>query len=79
MGYHKVEIKKGKLGEFSKIKEEFEELQDAVGQNDSILTLCEMADLFGAMEAYIRRWNLTMGDLNKFSDKTKEAFKEGKR
>ena len=42
MGYHKVEIEKGELGEFSKIREEFEELQDAVGQDDSLLILCEI-------------------------------------
>ena len=29
MGYHKIKINKGKLGEYSKIKEEFEELTDA--------------------------------------------------
>lgn len=79
MGYHKIKIEKGEIGEFSKIREEFEELQDAVGQGDSLLTLCELSDLFGAMEAYIKRWNLTMEDLKSFSDKTKEAFKEGSR
>jgi hypothetical protein len=29
MGYHKTKIEKGILGEFSKIKEEFQELEDA--------------------------------------------------
>lgn len=31
MGYHKLEITKGVLGQFSKITEEYEELSDAVG------------------------------------------------
>ncbi len=36
MGYHKKEIKKGVLGEYSKIKEEFKELTDAVDQGDKV-------------------------------------------
>jgi hypothetical protein len=79
MGYHKKEIKKGKIGEFSKIKEEFQELEDAYEQNDTILTLCELSDLYGAIEEYIKRWNLDMTQLKDFSDKTKSAFKEGTR
>ena len=65
MGYHTREIKKGKIGEFSKIKEEFEELEDAVEQNDNILSLCELSDLIGAIECYIEKWNLTIEDLKK--------------
>ena len=42
MGYHTKEIDKGVLGEFSKIREEWEELEDAHNQRDSILTLCEL-------------------------------------
>jgi|TARA_R110000851_G_scaffold47424_1_gene115105 hypothetical protein len=79
MGYHKVEIEKGELGEFSKIREEFEELQDAVGQDDSLLILCELSDLYGAMEEYLKKWNLNMNALEMFSNKTKEAFREGNR
>lgn len=79
MGYHKKEITKGVLGEFSKIKEEFEELEDAVEQKDSILTLCELSDMIGAIEEYLKRWNMNLDTLKNFSDKTKSAFKEGKR
>jgi hypothetical protein len=32
MGYHLIQINKGILGEYSKIKEEFEELTEAVNQ-----------------------------------------------
>jgi hypothetical protein len=79
MGYHKRKITKGKIGNFSKIREEFEELEDAVEQDDVILSLCELSDLVGAIEHYIDKWNLTLEDLKKFSDKTKQAFKDGSR
>lgn len=80
MGYHKKIIKKGKLGEFSKIIEEYEELLDSFEQNDKILQLCELTDLLGAIEEYtILKFNITLDDLIKFSDKTKKSFIEGKR
>ena len=79
MGYHKKEIKKGIVGEFSKIEEEFDELKDANDQGDVILQLCELCDLMGAIEAYIAKYNLTIEDLKKFSDKTRQSFKEGLR
>ena len=79
MAYHLNEIPKGLFGEFSKIKEEFLELEDAVTQNDSILILVELSDLLGAIEEYSKRWNISMNDLISFSRKTQSAFKEGKR
>lgn len=80
MGYHKKEIQKGVLGEFSKIKEEFDELTDALEQEDKILQLCELTDLVGSIESYVEnKFNLTLEDLVKFSNKTKSAFKEKKR
>lgn len=79
MGYHTEEIPKGKIGEFSKIEEEFLEAKDALKQKDPLLMLCELADMYGAIEEYIKRWNLDMDTLKSFSDKTKSAFHEGKR
>jgi len=80
MGYHKKQIEKGILGCFSKIREEFEELTDAYEQNDKILQICELTDLIGAIESYsIDKFNITLNDIIKFSNKTKEAFKENKR
>lgn len=80
MGYHQRQILKGKLGEFSKIREEFDELADAVEQQDSVLTICELTDLIGAIEQFAYpKYNLTIEDLVKFSRKTKQAFEEGKR
>lgn len=80
MGYHiNNDIKKGIVGEFSKIREEFEELEDGVNQDDKILIVCELSDLVGAIEEYAKKFNMTLEDLKKFSDKTKSAFNEGKR
>lgn len=79
MGYHTKQIEKGTIGHFSKIKEEFQEAEDAFDQNDEILIICELSDMIGAIEEYIKRWNLDLTSLKNFSDKTKSAFKEGKR
>lgn len=79
MGYHSKEINKGVLGEYSKIEEEFEEFKDAYNQNDDVLQICELSDLLGAIEEYVKKWNLTLEQLIMFSNKTKSAFKDGKR
>lgn len=79
MGYHNRPIEKGVLGEFSKIREEFEELEDGVSQHHPLLQLCEMADLIGAIEAYAARYNITLGDLIQMKDSTKRAFRDGSR
>lgn len=80
MGYHKKEIKKGLLGTYSKIKEEFEEFTDAFEQENPVLEICELCDLIGAIEAYsLNYFNLKLEDLIKMMNCTKEAFKEGKR
>lgn len=79
MGYHLKKIPKGILGEFCKIEEEFLELKDAKEQGDKILMLCELSDLQGAIEEYLKKFNMTLYDLKLFSDKTKSAFKDGKR
>lgn len=80
MGYHTRKFKKGVFGEFSKVQEEWEELLDARLQDGKILELCELADLYGAIEGYVElRFNLTMDDIAKMSRMTSEAFEEGSR
>jgi hypothetical protein len=80
MGYHTKEIPKGELGEFSKIREEYEELRDAESQECKVLAICELTDLIGAIEAYAQtQFNLSLKDLIQFSNMTKSAFLEGKR
>lgn len=80
MGYHKRKIDKGVLGEFSKIQEEIEELQDAAEQENKVLILVELTDLIGAIQAYTEtKYNIGLNDLMKFNKLTQEAFREGKR
>jgi phosphoribosyl-ATP pyrophosphohydrolase len=79
MGYHLKKIEKGVLGEFSKIKEEFQELEDAVEQDVKGLIICELSDLVGAIEEYCQKFNLTLDDIVRFSNLTKSAFKDGDR
>jgi len=79
MGYHKRSITKGKIGEFSKIEEEMQELLDAHEQGIKVMELIELSDLLGAIEAYIKKHDLTLADLVAMMEKTKEAFKDGTR
>jgi len=79
MAYHKTKIEKGRIGEFSKIKEEFQELEDAVNQNSKVLIICELTDLVGAIELYAKQYNLTIDDIIDFSRKTQQAFINGNR
>lgn len=79
MGYHLTEIEKGELGEFSKIKEEFLEAKDSFAQGNPIMTLLELSDLIGAIEAYAINHNMSLEDIIKMKDATKRAFKVGRR
>lgn len=80
-GYHMADIKKGVLGEASKILEETQEFMDAVEQDVSIMALVELSDLYGAMRHYLENNHpsVTMDDLGNFSFVTERAFRNGKR
>lgn len=73
------EITKGVLGEPSKIREELDELEDAVSQGNTILAHCELADLYGALEAVAEKYGLSMEQLQVMADATKRAFQSGSR
>lgn len=80
MGYHKRPIIiKGTLGEVSKIEEEVDELKEALEQNNKILALCEIADLYGAIEAVAERLGVNMEDVKSMAAATKRAFQCGDR
>lgn len=80
MGYHKREIIiKGILGDTSKIKEELDELEEALEQDNKILALCEIADLYGAVEAVAHSLGVSMEDVQKMAAATKRAFQSGER
>jgi hypothetical protein len=79
-GYHSVKIKKGELGELSKIQEELDELKDAEEQSVKILSMVELADLYGAIREFARRkYGLKMRDLHDMAKLTRRAFEQGYR
>jgi hypothetical protein len=79
-GYHIRKIKKGKYGEFSKVKEEWEELLDAREQNNPVMELCEITDILGAISSYTeKRYNLSLDELVTMTKATKRAFDSGHR
>lgn len=78
-GYHKKKIPKGVLGNWSKIEEEFLEAKDSHEQKNEIMTLLELSDLLGAIEAYCSQYNIDLKSLIKMKDATKSAFLSGHR
>lgn len=79
-GYHKIQITKGTFGEFSKIEEEIQELFDSHKQENKILELVELSDLIGAIEGYVeKKYNISLDDVIKMKESTKNAFLCGKR
>lgn len=80
MGYHKRPIIiKGVLGDTSKIKEELDELEEALEQDNKILALCELSDLYGAIEAVAERLGVNMEDVRRMAVATKRSFQSGER
>lgn len=80
MGYHLRPIEtQGVFGEPSKIREELEELEEAYEQDNRILALCELADLYGALEGVAEKLGVSMQDVAKMAEATKRAFLDGSR
>ena len=79
MGYHNKYIERGEFGEFSKIKEEFLEAEDAFEQDNKVMLLVELSDLLGAIEGYCEKHNMKLEDLIKMKEATKRAFNDGTR
>ena len=80
-GYHARVIPRGQVGEVSKILEEALEAVDAEAQGADIMILVELADLLGAVKAYLAKHHptLTLADLDTFATITARAFDSGKR
>lgn len=78
-GYHLKKIKKGVLGELSKIREELEEAEDAQVQGVKIMLLVELSDMIGAIKAVAEKQGCTLEDLIKMQEVTERAFKSGAR
>ena len=78
-GYHRREIVKGILGQASKIREEHDEFLDAVEQGNPVMALLELSDLIGAIEAYAAGYRMTLAELIRMKDATRNAFVTGVR
>lgn len=79
MGYHVAEIPKGKLGEASKITEEYHEFIDSLDQSNPLMAVYELSDMIGAIEAFAEKYNFTLEDLIRMKNATKRAFADGTR
>lgn len=81
MGYHIAKITKGKFGDLSKLQEELDELKDCEVQDNKIMALVELSDLYGAIKGYLAKHipSMTMEDLRIMSEATERAFKDGTR
>lgn len=80
MSYHLRKITPiGKFGELSKIHEELDELTEALEQDNRILALCELADLYGAIEGFAKNLGTNMDEIIKMANATKRAFESGNR
>ncbi len=78
IGYHLREIKtKGTYGESSKIHEELDEFDEAMEQNNKIMALVELSDIYGALEGLAVKMGSNMSELAKMSCATKRAFNNG--
>jgi|688.fasta_scaffold678586_2 hypothetical protein len=80
-GYHIAKITRGFFGEPSKINEETQEFMDAINQENSILALVELSDLYGAIEGYLNKYHpsITMRSLKNMNEATARAFISGER
>lgn len=81
-GYHLRDIPKGKLGSETKIYEEMEEFKDALEQNNPVMGLVELSDLFGAVDKYLEsrfKGAITLNDLLTMKAATERAFANMKR
>lgn len=80
-GYHLKKIKKGVVGDLSKIYEEVEEIKDAEEQGISLMVLLELSDTIGAIELYLEKHHptITLEDLKKMSSLTRRSFESGER
>jgi len=79
-GYHIRQIVTvGEFGTTSKIREEVEELEEALEQDNKILALVELSDIYGALEGVAESLGVTMYDVKKMAEATRRSFESGER
>lgn len=79
MSYHIAVIPCGVYGDCSKITEEFLEAQDALDQQNPVMVIQELSDLIGAIDMYVRQYNMDVIDLAVMTKATQRAFASGHR
>jgi len=70
---------KGRYGTTDKVAEELDELNEALEQDNPILALCELADLYGAIEGVAETLGVSMEAVAKMAAGTRRAFEAGER
>jgi len=65
--FHEKEIKKGILGELSKIQEELDEALEAEGRNQDLLLILELADIIGAVGLVSEKYGISLDQLVTFA------------
>lgn len=65
--WHKKSIKKGVLGELSKIQEELDEACDAEEQGQLLMLFFELSDIIGACGLVAQKHGMSLDELVKFS------------
>jgi hypothetical protein len=80
-GYHLREITKQPIGTIAKIREELEELEDAIEQDCKLMALQELSDMVGAIHLYLQAEfpDFTLNDLIVMSNITARVFQNGAR
>lgn len=79
MSYHKIKITKHEHDSPFKIGEEYLEFLDSIGTNNPIMAIQELSDLYGCIELQAKKLGVTMDNLKKMSDLTREVFLSGSR
>lgn len=78
MSYHKNRIHKHDYKSPFKLIEESHEFIDSLSQNNKIMALVELSDLYGAIEYQANKLGATMKDLEIMANATKSAFKSSR-
>lgn len=79
-GYHLRKIRfYGEYGSQEKLLEELDEFLEACEQDNRILSLVELSDIFGALKKFAENQGTTLEELEKMSEATERGFKSGSR
>lgn len=79
MSYHRLTITKHQHLSPWKIEEEMLEYIDALSNDNPIMAVQELSDLYGVIETQAKLLGVSMDNLKTMSDLTKSVFESGKR